>query len=127
MIVEIFRLGAIYKLGLGYDEVSRIKPQIVMISLSFAGQTGPQSKLAGYGPHLVGHCGFLSIVGWPDRPPVSLDALTDPISPRFGVMAILAALEYRRRTGKGQYIDLLSVRDISPIYFSRNSGLHRKR
>ena len=106
VMVENFRPGAIEKLGLGYKEVSRINPQIVMISLSLAGQTGPQSKLAGYGPHLAGYCGFLSLVGWPDRTPVSLDALTDSISPRFGVTSILAALEYRNRTGKGLYIDL---------------------
>ena len=118
VIVENFRPGAIGKLDLGYNTISRLKPQIIMISLSFAGQAGPHSRLAGYGPHLAGHCGFLSLVGWPDRPPVSIDALTDSISPRFGVAAILAALEYRKRTGKGQYIDLsqyeTSIQFISP-------------
>ena len=55
---------------------------------------------------MAGYAGFVSLTGWPDRPPVAVGAYPDIIAPRFGSTALLAALDYRRRTGKGQYIDL---------------------
>ncbi len=70
------------------------------------GQTGPIAKIAGYGNMAAAISGFHNLTGWPDRPPAGpFGAYTDYISPRFSVMAILAALDYRRRTGEGQYID----------------------
>ncbi|MFC1990210.1 CaiB/BaiF CoA transferase family protein, partial [Chloroflexota bacterium] len=67
--------------------------------------TGPQSTYPGYGPHMTALSGFNSIAGWPDRTPVFIGAYTDYVAPHFHVLAILAALDYRRRTGKGQYLD----------------------
>jgi benzylsuccinate CoA-transferase BbsF subunit len=106
VIVENYRPGVLDKFGLSYEEIRAINPSIVMISLSSQGQTGPLRATAAYGPHLAGYSGFTELAGWPDRGPVTVGPYTDMIAPRLGVIALLAALEYRRRTGEGQYIDL---------------------
>ena len=106
VFVDNFRPGVMESWGLGYEEAKAIKPDIVMIGLSSEGHTGPHRKAAGYGGQLSGYAGFISLAGWPDRPPVTVGAYPDIIAPRFGLVALLAALDYRRRTGKGQYIDL---------------------
>jgi crotonobetainyl-CoA:carnitine CoA-transferase CaiB-like acyl-CoA transferase len=108
VFVDNWRTGVMEGWGLGYENVKTIKPEIVMIGLSHEGHTGPHSKAAGAGAILSALSGLISLTGWPDRPPVTLGGfgvLPDFIAPRFGVAALLAALDYRRRTGKGQYID----------------------
>lgn len=107
IVAENFNPGVMKRLGLGYEELKEIKPDIIMISLGSKGQTGPQARLPAFGAHLAALSGFTHITGWPDRdPPVIFGAYTDSIAGRFGAATLLAALDYRRRTGKGQYIDL---------------------
>lgn len=107
IVAENFNPGITERLGLSYDEIKCIKPDVIMISLGSKGQTGPQARLPAFGAHLAALSGFTAITGWPDRdPPVIFGAYTDSIAGRFGAAALLAALDYRRRTGKGQYIDL---------------------
>jgi benzylsuccinate CoA-transferase BbsF subunit len=107
IVAENFNPGVMKPLGLGYEELKEIKPDIIMISLGSKGQTGPQARLPAFGAHLAALSGFTHITGWPDRdPPVIFGAYTDSIAGRFGAATLLAALDYRRRTGKGQYIDL---------------------
>jgi benzylsuccinate CoA-transferase BbsF subunit len=70
------------------------------------GQTGPRASFAGYGNLSAAISGFSNLGGWPDRAPAGpFSAYTDYVSPRFVAVSILAALEHRRRTGEGQYID----------------------
>ena len=107
IVAENFNPGAMKRLGLSYPEIREIKPDIIMISLGSKGQTGPHANLPAFGAHLAALSGFTAITGWPDRdPPVIFGAYTDSIAGRFGAATLLAALDYRRRTGKGQYIDL---------------------
>ncbi len=106
IVVENFAGGIMKKMGLGYEELKKVKPDIIMLSSCLQGQTGPHANLPGFGASAVAQSGITSIVGWPDREkPVSLHSYTDFVVPHFNVLAILAALDYRRRTGKGQYID----------------------
>jgi benzylsuccinate CoA-transferase BbsF subunit len=80
-----------------------------MCGMTHAGHTGPMRRAAGMGIMQSALCGLVSLTGYPDRPPVTLGGLgilPDFIAPRFGTTAIMAALDYRRRTGKGQFIDL---------------------
>jgi crotonobetainyl-CoA:carnitine CoA-transferase CaiB-like acyl-CoA transferase len=104
--VENFAGGVLEKLGLGYEELKKVKPDIILLSSSMQGQTGRHANHPGFGMHLTSLSGFNHITGWFDRDPASLGVYTDFIGPRFGIIAILAALDYRRRTGKGQYLDL---------------------
>jgi benzylsuccinate CoA-transferase BbsF subunit len=106
VVVENFAGGVMERLGLGYEEVRKAKPDIIMLSTCMMGQTGPYASLPGFGGHLTAMTGFNYITGWPDRDPVELGVYTDFIAPHFAISIILAALLYRQRTGKGQYIDL---------------------
>jgi len=107
IVLENFAGGVMAKMGLGYEELKQVKPDIIMLSSCMMGQTGPYATHPGYGWHLTALSGFFQLTGWPDREPVPPDGpYTDFIAPHFNLLAILAALDYRRRTGEGQYLDL---------------------
>jgi len=106
IVVENFAGGAMERMGLGYEVLKAIKPDIIMCSSCMQGQTGPHAKHPGSGHKLTSLAGFSHITGWPDREPGYIGAYTDFIGPRFNVIAIMAALDYRRRTGRGQYLDM---------------------
>lgn len=106
IVTENFAGGAIKRMGLGYEVLKEIKPDIIMLSTSMQGQTGPHFNHPGSGHKLTALAGFSNILGWPDREPAWIAAYTDFIAPRYNIVAIMAALDYRRRTGKGQYIDM---------------------
>jgi benzylsuccinate CoA-transferase BbsF subunit len=106
IVTDAYPPGMMKKWGLSYEEIAKIKPDIIMFSACNQGQTGPYAKQPGYGVQLSSLAGFTNLTGWPDRVPGGLyGAYTDFISPHFIVAALAAALEYRRRTGKGVYID----------------------
>lgn len=106
VVTESFSPKAMRKWGYDYDRLHRLKPDLIMLSSCLMGQTGPLAKLAGFGNMSAAISGFHNLTGWPDRPPAGLfGAYTDYVSPRFTAMALLAALDHRRRTGEGQYID----------------------
>jgi len=87
-----------------------------MISTSINGQTGPAARLAGYGNVGAALSGYQAICGWPDQPPLGpFGPYTDYVGPRFGLVTLLAALDHRRRTGAGCYIDLSQVE--AGVYF----------
>jgi len=95
------------RMGLGYEELRKVKPDIIMLSSCMQGQTGPHANHPGFGYHLSALSGFIQIAGWPDRTPVGpVGPYVDFIAPRFTALIILAALDYQRHTGKGQYLDL---------------------
>jgi crotonobetainyl-CoA:carnitine CoA-transferase CaiB-like acyl-CoA transferase len=78
-----------------------------MLSSCLNGQTGPAAMLAGYGNMGAVMAGFGELTGWSDRPPTApYGAYTDYVSPKFAIAALLAAVDHKRRTGEGQYIDL---------------------
>jgi len=106
VMTESFSPGTMEKWGLGYDEVRKRRPDIIYLSSSMQGRGGPHSSYAGYGMNAVNLCGFTEVTGWPDRRPAAPHgAYTDYINTRFDALALMAALEYRRRTGKGQYLE----------------------
>ncbi len=107
VVVENFAPGVMEKRGLGYEDLKKIKPDIIMVRLSSQGQTGPVARHPGLGFHLVALTGFCYYTGWPDREPAALSTpYTDCVIPRFAAAALIAALVYRRKTGKGQLLDL---------------------
>jgi benzylsuccinate CoA-transferase BbsF subunit len=106
VVVESMAGGTMKRMGLGYEALRQVKPDIIMLSTCMMGQTGPYSAHPGIGHQLTALCGFNHISGWPGQMPAALGHYTDFIAPRFAALAILGALDYRRRTGKGQYLDL---------------------
>jgi benzylsuccinate CoA-transferase BbsF subunit len=97
IVIETFRPGVMKKWGLHYEELLKIKPDIIMVSSTMLGQSGPYSVYKGFGQHGA---------AYPDDDGVApFSAYTDYIGARYVAIAVIAALEYRRRTGKGQYID----------------------
>lgn len=104
--LDSFRAGTMNQLGLGYDVARQLNPGIVMATTCLLGQYGPAATLAGYGYHAAAVSGFYEITGWSDRPPGGpFNAYTDTVAPRFLTSVLLAALDHRRRTGEGQFID----------------------
>lgn len=107
IVVENFSSGTMERLGLGYGDLKRVRGDIIMVSLPMFGHSGPWARHPGLGSQLTDVIGFGNITGWPDREPSSPPgAYTDFITPYFAVCAVMAALDYRRKTGRGQYIEL---------------------
>lgn len=107
IVTENFTPGTMEKLGLGYEALCAVRPDIIMISMGLAGQTGPERSYKGFGTVIQGSAGITHLTGWPDRPPTGTGvAYTDFVASHVAAFAILCALEHRNRTGQGQYIDL---------------------
>lgn len=120
VVAESFTPGTMEKWGLGYEQIKKIKPDIIMLRTCMQGQTGPHCHLPGTGVNLVGLSGFAHLCGWPDRAPAQpYGPYTDSIAPRFGTAVLIAALDYRRRTGRGQLLDVsqfeAGVNLIAPV------------
>lgn len=111
IVVDNFAGGAMKRMGLDYEVLSRVKPDIIMLSSCPMGQTGPYPTAPAIGAGLTALAGIMDLAGWPDRDPVALDSYTDFISPHFNATIILAALDYRDRTGQGQFLDLSQYED----------------
>ncbi len=108
VVMENFTPGVMDKWGLGYEELKKIKPDLIMVRQNGFGTAGPYRNLAAFGMILAAIAGIPNFIGWPDRGPlpVGVGAYTDCISPRYASAAVIAALDYRDRTGIGQLIDL---------------------
>lgn len=107
VVVENFTPGIMDRMGLAYKDLCDIKSDIIMLQASLFGQTGPFAHQSGLGTMLQAYAGFSNLIGWPDRMPVGTAApYTDFPSAGFIAIGILAALDYRRRTGKGTCIDI---------------------
>jgi len=116
VVVESFSAGALARMGLGYERLRERNPGIVLLSTCLPGQTG-NLQLPGLGNLATAMFGLTDSTGWPDRPPSGpFGAYTDIIAPRFGVAAVLAALEHRRRTGEGQHLDLSQAEASLHLY-----------
>ena len=115
VVVENMRPGVIERLGLGYTALSEVKPDIVYLSSSACGQTGPDRENVGYAPNFAGAAGLSYVTGYPDWPPSVLSGAIDLRSATTAAFAILAALLYRQRTGEGQYVDLASQEAIAVL------------
>ncbi len=106
IVTDSMTPGSLAKLGLGYEDLRRVKPEILMYSTTQMGQTGPYRDFGGYGQHGASTAGFHALTGWPDRAPAGIfGAYTDFVAPWFLYTALVAALDYRDRTGEGQYLD----------------------
>ncbi len=113
VVMENMRPGVVPRLGLGYEDARAIKPDIIYISSSACGQTGPDREYIGYAPTFAALAGLPHVTGYPDWPPSNFLGSIDLRSACTSAFAILAALYYHQQTGEGQYIDLASQEAIA--------------
>ncbi|MBL4800273.1 MAG: CoA transferase [Emcibacter sp.] len=106
IVIENFRPGTMEKWGLGYDELKKINPGLIMVRVSGFGQDGPYSSRPGYGSIGEAMGGMRYVVGDPSTPPSRMGiSIGDQLAATFACLGALAALHYRDQTGEGQMID----------------------
>jgi CoA:oxalate CoA-transferase len=107
VVLENYRPGTMEKLGLGYDRLSQVNPRLIYAATSGFGHTGPYSLKPAYDVVVQGMGGIMSITGHPGGPPTRVGAsIGDITAALFTIIGILAALNMRHETGKGQKVDV---------------------
>ena len=121
VVLENLAPGSLRRIGLGYDEVSRVNPGIVYASISGYGQTGPYAEKPAHDPQIQGMSGIMDINGDAGGPPIKVGFyIGDLVTPIFACYSILAALRERDRTGKGQYLDVSMTDTLVSLMFMEN-------
>ncbi len=129
VVMESFSPRAMKNWGLDYEALRAVKPDIIMASTCLNGHTGPHAKLAGFGTMGAQLAGFGELAGWVDRPPAGpFGAYTDYVAPKYLAAAVLAAIDHRKRTGEGQYIDVsqaeASLHFLGPAFLDYTVNNH---
>ncbi|MDS9472550.1 CaiB/BaiF CoA-transferase family protein [Sporosarcina pasteurii] len=109
IVVENFRPGVMEKWGLGYEDLKKINPGIIMVRISGYGQDGPYRDKAGFGSIAEAMGGLRYLTGYPDRPTTRIGiSIGDSIAALYGVIGAMFAVYHRdvKGTGEGQYIDV---------------------
>ena len=107
VVAENFSTGTMEKLGLGYRELASVRPDIILLSVSAAGRTGPMKDFVGFHAAVLMLSGMASITGYPGGHPRILGSVfPDPLSGMYGVYSLLLALYQRSRTDAGLHIDV---------------------
>lgn len=115
-VVENFTPRVMANWGLDYENLKAIRPDIVMVSLSAMGNTGPLRDYAGFGPTIQAFSGLTRLMSCPGGPPLGPGtAHADHVGALFACLALLGALEYRRKTGRGQYVDVSQVEAMASL------------
>jgi crotonobetainyl-CoA:carnitine CoA-transferase CaiB-like acyl-CoA transferase len=116
ILVENLRPGAVRRLGLGYEAVSKVKPDIVFVSMGMYGSAGPLSYQTGYAPCFAALGGVSGLVGHEGRPPEGMNIrYADSTYGAAAACAAMVALLHRRRSGKGQFVDVSAVECMSSM------------
>lgn len=117
-VAENFSPRVMGNLGLDYASLTSIKPDIILLSMSAYGASGPYSNYPGIGGTIEPMAGMSALLGYEDGPPLNSGQMyPDPVAGYFGAAAILIALHHRERTGEGQYIDL-SMQDANMTFIA---------
>ncbi|HZQ38620.1 MAG TPA: CoA transferase, partial [Dehalococcoidia bacterium] len=116
VVADNFSAGVMERMGLGYERLRQLKPDIIQISLAGHGQTGPIANYVAYGPTQVPMIGLMSLTGYPGGIPREVGiSYGDPNGGLNAALAVLAALAHRRRTGEGQRIDMSQWEAALPL------------
>jgi crotonobetainyl-CoA:carnitine CoA-transferase CaiB-like acyl-CoA transferase len=115
IVVEGFRGGVINRLGLGYEELRTGHDDLIMLSLSTNGATGPDAGLPGYAPIFAAAAGLGSRTGYRDGPPTELRVSVDVRVGYAAALAVLGAVHNRRATGRGHYIDFAAAAVVTSM------------
>ena len=116
VLVENNPTDTMDKLGITYESLKKVKPNIIMLRMPAFGNTGSYSSYRGIGPMNEGVAGHNLLRGYPDMDATGITSVfaADAASGTSGAFAVLAALNYRRRTGKGQLVELSQVENFIP-------------
>lgn len=107
VVIENFSPRVMSNWGLSYESLREVRPDVIMVSMSMMGQTGPWRDYIGYGPSLHALSGLTHLTSYDQHAPVGLGfSYADMIAGLYAALGVLGALEHRDRTGRGQYIDL---------------------
>ena len=116
VVVENFSPRVMANWGLDYFESEKIKPEIIYLSLSLMGQSGPWKDYSGFGPTVQALSGITHLTAYPGQPPSGIGySYADHVAGLYASLAIMGALEYRLKTGHGQYIDLSQTEAMSSL------------
>lgn len=116
IIVENFSPRVMANWGISYHSLKKLKPNIIMASLSIMGHSGPWRNYSGFGPTAQAFSGITHLTAYPGHPPSGLGfSYADHIAALYTSLALMGALEFRNRTGKGQYIDLSETEAIAGL------------
>ena len=132
--VNNFKVGTLDKLGLGYEDLKKVNPDIIFASVSGYGTNGPMAKLAAYDNIIEATCGLMDMSGFPDREPVRSGAsIGDSYSGLSAAVGIAAACYHKLKTGEGQTVDVAmqdslfaGLEDTILEYYGNNHMLHRQ-
>ena len=123
ILIENFKVGGLAKYGLDFDSIHALNPRLVYCSITGFGQTGPYAQRAGYDYIIQGMSGLMSVTGDPDGQPQKVGvAVTDIFAGLYATTAILAAVQQRHSTGKGQHIDI-ALFDVATAVMA-NQGMN---
>lgn len=124
VLIENFRSGVTERLGLSYQDLSKLFPRLVYCSITGFGSNGPQSRRAAFDLIVQGESGVMSLNGESDRPPSKLGLpVADLSSGMFAVQGVLAALLRRERTGKGGLVEVNMMSSLLSLSVY-NAGLY---
>lgn len=113
VVLENFSARVMGNLGLGYDDLRPINPSLIMVSMPGFGNDGPWRNFTGFAFNLEQLSGIAHHTGFADGPPCNIGAAADPIMGMHGAFAVFAALEHRRVTGQGQFVDLAHLESLT--------------
>jgi benzylsuccinate CoA-transferase BbsF subunit len=115
-VVENFTPRVMANWGLDYENLKKIKTNIIMVSLSLMGQAGPWRDYTGFGPTVHAFSGMTYLTSFPGRPPIGPGfSYADHVAGLYASLGLLGALEHRRRTGEGQHVDISEVEAMTGL------------
>lgn len=129
LVTNNFRPGIMERWGLDYATLSAVNPSLVFLSMPMQGKSGPHADFVGFGSTIAALCGLVEMSGLPGRPPLGTGThYPDHVpNPGHALVAVLAALWHRRRTGEGQEIELAQIEStinlLGPQIMARSAGL----
>jgi crotonobetainyl-CoA:carnitine CoA-transferase CaiB-like acyl-CoA transferase len=130
VVIENFSAGVLERLGLAYETLCGTKADIIVVSMPAFGNSGPWRNGVAYGNTMEALSGFAAVNGYPDSLPITTSfTYGDPVAGVHAAFALLAAIEYRDRTGEGQFVDLSQLETLvqfigeSVLDYSMNARL----
>ena len=128
VVAENFAPGVMDRLGIGYAELKKIKPDIIFCSISGFGQDGPYKNLPAFDPVVQGMSGVMEVTGYAENPPVRAGlAVGDQVAALYMVIGLLSALRYREKTGLGQAVDISMMDSLFSLLFDEALDVYVER